>query len=180
MVASKALQEAQLEANPDLHESRTLTTKTKNKTRWLGLWTMANRTRRLGPEIRTSLTGDANGMCDETPAEVEEVSDDGSEGDDDGSEGEDQEAANRIANKQFPLSHRCVSLDDFRDTDVLESVLDSPRETTLLVQTETEGFGEGLDIGLSWLTIKVRALPSLPSSPLSSRSLVCELRCACP
>ena len=172
VVASKALQEAQLEADADLKEHQTLTTKTKNKTRWLGLWNMCNRNRRLGPEIRIALTGDSDGDCAEAPAAVavRPVARDSSDDDssDRDSEGDDQTEANRVASKQFPLAHRCLALRDFRDTDVLESLLDRPRETTQLVQDETKGFGEGLDIGLTWLAIKVSCTtaPHMQRCPL--------------
>ena len=36
---------------------------------------------------------------------------------------------------------------------MFESVLDRLREVTLLVQDESEGRGEGMDIGVSYLTI---------------------------
>jgi hypothetical protein len=45
-------------------------------------------------------------------------------------------------------------MDEFRATDIFECLLDRPREVTLLVQAETDGWGEGLDHGLTWLTIK--------------------------
>ena len=58
VVANKALQDEQLKADPDLKPHQTLSAKTKNHTRWLGLWTMANVTRRTGPEMRIALTGE--------------------------------------------------------------------------------------------------------------------------
>ena len=155
VVANKALQQAQLDEKPELHESKTLTPKTKNKTRWLGLWEMYHRNRMIGSEMRIALTGQESGLCDETPAEADATFDSEDSNESSESEGETQEAANRVANKQFPLAHRCVSNEDFRDGEVAETLLDSPRETTLLAQAETEGFGEGLDIGYTWLTIRV-------------------------
>ena len=167
--ASKSLQQAQLDADPHMSEWQVKTTKTKNKTRWLGLWAMCNRNRLIGKEIRVALTGDENGDCTETPAPFATCAPvvhnpDSSDEDVEYSEGEDQEEGNRTANKKYPLAHRCMSLEDFRATDVFESLLDRPREVTLLVQDETPGWGEGLDLGLTWLAIKVSAsaLP-LPS-----------------
>ena len=133
-------------------------TKTKNKTRWLGLWSMCNRNRRIGPEIRIALTGHTDGVCVETPAcPVRPPSDgeDGSDDDDEGSDsgGDDQEEGNRASGKDFSLAHRCLSPDDFRWNDIAESLLDRPRELTLLVQDEHKGlgFGEGLDLGVTYL-----------------------------
>jgi hypothetical protein len=83
------------------------------------------------------------------------VMSDSSDSDDQNSDGDDQEEGNRAANKKFPLAFRCLSNEEFRSTDVFESVLDRPREVTLSVQDESEGWGEGLDIGLTWLSIKV-------------------------
>lgn len=74
VIANKALQDAQLashEDSPSQHH-QLLTTKTMNKTRWLGLWEMARRNRQIGPEIRLALTGDVNGLCDEDPAQPAE------------------------------------------------------------------------------------------------------------
>ena len=157
--ASKALQQAQLDENPDLAASQVKTTKVKNKTRWLGLWAMCNRNRNIGKEIRVALTGDGLGDCAETPAAIATRHLDSSDDDDDAdsSDGEDQEEGNRVANKKFPLAHRCLSMEEYRATDVFESLLDRAREITLLVQAETDGWGEGLDIGLTWLAIKVSA-----------------------
>eukprot|EP00966_Prymnesium_polylepis_P117682 2720579-Prymnesium_polylepis.1 len=105
VVASKALQQAQLEADPNLKEHQTLTTKTKNITRWLGLWEMCNRNRRIGKEIRLALTGDADGECAENAAapmpaaaHVDKESDDDSS-DDGGDSGDDLEEAARASNK---------------------------------------------------------------------------------
>ena len=55
--------------------------------------------------------------------------------------------------KAFPLAHRCLSLSDFRSTDVLESLLDRPREMTTVCQDTTEGYGEGIDLGMNYLMI---------------------------
>ena len=68
VVANKALQEEQLKANPKMKAHQTLNTATKNTTRWLGLWEMCNRNRRVGPEIRIALTGEADGICAEVAA----------------------------------------------------------------------------------------------------------------
>lgn len=137
VVANKALQQAQLDANDELKEHQTLTTKTKNKTRWLGLRAL-----------------------------------DSSDEESEGSDGDDQEEANRAAGNAFPLAHRCLSSTDFRHSDIFESLLDRPRETTLLVQDETKGFGEGLDIGLCWLTIEVSAALNISALPAQSERFV--------
>lgn len=164
VVANKALQQAQLDADPELKESRVKTTKTKNKTRWLGLWAMCNRNRQIGKEIRIALTGDEQGECAENPAAAAQrvqLPDD-SDSDDQSSDGEAQEEGNRAANKTFPLAHRCLSMEElFRGTEIFESL--RAREVTLLVQSETEGWGEGLDIGLAWLAIKVLSASAHPS-----------------
>ena len=68
---------------------------------------------------------------------------------------DNQTEGNRAANKNVPLAHRCLSLDEFRNTDVLESLLDRPREVTMVSQSETKGFGEGIDLGLNYLLITV-------------------------
>ena len=153
VVANVSLQQAQLEANPDMNPHQTLTTKTKNLTRWLGLWEMANRNRRVGPEIRIALTGNASGVCAEAPAmpairPMLEAGSDSEEEEDDLSDGEDQEEGNHAANKKYPLAHRCISTVDFRSNEILESVLDRPRETTLLSQE-----GEGLDLGMGFVLL---------------------------
>ena len=41
-----------------------------------------------------------------------------------------------------------------RHNDIFESLLDRPREATLLCQDEREGYGEGLDLGVTYLTLK--------------------------
>ena len=80
------------------------------------------------------------------------------------SEGDDLEEGVRAAGKEHPLAHRCLSMTEFRQTEILESLLDRARELTLFVQDQTPGWGEGLDIGLSWLFTKVSlATPSLPT-----------------
>ena len=154
VVANKALQDAQLE-DPSVKPHQTLTTATKNTTRWLGLLTMANRNRRLGREIKLALTGDEGGLCMENAAaRIRQQAEHGSDSEsDDDSSGDDLEQANRAANKNFPLAHRCLSAMDFRFNDISESVLDRPRELTLLTQAETDGFGEGIDLGLNYLLI---------------------------
>ena len=78
----------------------------------------------------------------------EAVSDSEEEEEEDSSEGEDQEEGNRAANKNYPLAHRCISTADFRYNEILESVLDRPRETTLLSQE-----GEGLDLGMAFVLL---------------------------
>ena len=71
-----------------------LGTKTKNQTRWLGLYQMADHNRRLSKHICKSLTGDEHGYCEEAPAApvraaVVVSSDDDSDGA--SSSGDDQE-----------------------------------------------------------------------------------------
>ena len=68
VVANKDLQDAQQEANPQLKEHQIMQPKTKNLTRWLGLFEMTNRNRLIGPEIRIALTGSKDGICEEEPA----------------------------------------------------------------------------------------------------------------
>lgn len=162
VVANVSLQQAQLDEDPDLKPHQTLTTKTKNITRWLGLWDMANRNRRIGPEIRIALTGDKNGNCLEAPApnaarpmrEGNSTSDESDASSD--SDGEDQEEGNRAANKKYPLAHRCLSLPDFGSNEILESVLDRPREVTLLSQDGdgTQGATGGLDLGEGFVLLQ--------------------------
>jgi hypothetical protein len=156
VIANKALQEEQLKANDDLKAHECLTAKTKNQTRWLGLWEMANRNRRIGVEMRLAMTGDADGLCVENPAPVpaRAAAADGSEDEQSGDEDDDQDEANRATSKQFPLAHRCLALSDYRKTDVLESVLDRPREITLVCQAKTDAYGESFDLGMNYLIIE--------------------------
>ena len=157
VVANKDLAAAQLAADPELKPHQCKTTSTKNVTRWTGLHKMSQRNRLLKGPICIALTGDAQGECDEDPAErdhgmdVDSGSESGSEA---ASDGEEQEHANRIANKLYPLAHRCLSNTEFRHNDLFESVLDPAKEATMLVQDEKAGWGEGLDIGMAWLAIK--------------------------
>jgi hypothetical protein len=133
VVANKQLQEAQLAENPNLKAHQTLTVKKKNATRWLGLWEMCNRNRILGPEIRIALTGDDAGICMEADAlpaarPTGTAADNDDDDDSDGSDGDDIEEGNRLAGKQYTLSHRCLSALDYRHNDIFESLLDRPRE----------------------------------------------------
>ena len=115
---------------------------------------MCNRNRRVGREMRIALTGEEDGVTMETAAQpvqpvravVQSSSDEDSA---DSDEDDDVEEGNRIANKKYPLAHRCMSMDDFRSTDILESLLDRPREVTTVCQDTLDGFGEGIDLGLS-------------------------------
>jgi hypothetical protein len=182
VVANKDLQEAQLDAGAKPHQVKT--TKVKNETRWLGLWEMCHRNRQIGPEIRIALTGDESGVCAEEPAAaaVRPVpslySDDDQSESGEESEGDDLEEGARAAGKEFPLAHRCLSMGEFRQNEVLESLLDRARELTLLVQDQTPGWGEGLDLGLSWLFVKVRlAAPLRPTFPVLTSALP-RSRCA--
>ena len=158
VVTNKALQQAQLDADPDLKPHATLAVKSKNATRWLGLWEMCHRNRLLGPEIRIALTGEQDGTCLEEearPAARVQPTGSDTEDDDGGSSGDDLEEGNRVAGKQFTLAHRCLSSTDFRHNDIYESLLDRAREVTLLVQDkQREGYGEGMDLGVSYLLIE--------------------------
>ena len=53
-------QETQIAAGVKPHA--VITTKTKNTTRWIGLWEMHHRHRRLGKGIRVALTGEEDGI----------------------------------------------------------------------------------------------------------------------
>ena len=167
VVANKDLQDAQQSANPQLKEHQIMQPKTKNLTRWLGLFEMTNRNRLIGPEMRMALTGSKDGVCEEEPAlpafpvgrmlggtgaaDADSSSD---EDDQDGveSDGADQEEGNRVAGKNFPLAHRCLPMSDVRNNELFESVLDRPREVTL--QMQDESMGEGMDLGVSWLMVR--------------------------
>lgn len=147
--------QSQLDGDEDLKEHQTLTTKVKNATRWLGLWAMSNRNRRLGPDIRKALTGDKDGWCSEVraiaaprpPAKqvVDGESSDNSDSDNESSSADDIEEGARAANKKYPLAHRCMAKSDFELSDIGESILDRAREVTLLMQDTQPGYGEGLD-----------------------------------
>ena len=154
VVNNAALQDAQLEAGKTANEL--LAPKVKNTTRWTGLYDMANRNRRIGREMRLALTGEADGLGLEeeaTPARALVLSDASSD-DGSGSEGDDQEEANRTASKQYPMAHRALSGSDIRVNDIFESVLDRPREVTLLPQMENSNHGEGLDHGLAYMVVR--------------------------
>ena len=158
VVINKALEDAQLEANPDLKPHQTKKPALKNVTRWTGLHTMSQKNRELKEAICMALTGDKLGDCDEEPALVvnrggELQSDSSDDEDEANSEGEEQERANRTANKSHPLAHRCMTATEFRHNDLFESVLDRAKEVTVLIQDCKEGWGEGLDIGVSFMAI---------------------------
>lgn len=101
VVANKELQKAQLESNEGLHAHQVLTTKTMNQTRWLGLWEMTHRNRRISTEIRLALTGDASGICTEDaaeptiPAVLRETDDSSDEGDHDNESESDSDGQNQ-------------------------------------------------------------------------------------
>ena len=85
-----------------------LSTKTKNQTRWLGLYEMADHSRRLDKHIRKALTGDHNGYCEEElalPAQRVVVSDDDGS-DSEGSSGDDQANLNPNPNLTLTLTIR--------------------------------------------------------------------------
>jgi hypothetical protein len=136
VIANKDMQEAQLEANPELKPHQTLRTATKNVTRWTGLQQMTYRNRVLKESICIALTGDMQGECDEEEADRRQdmLSSSGSESSEEVSDGDEQERANRIANNKYPLAHRCLTNEQFRHNDLFESVLDRAKEVTLLVQ----------------------------------------------
>jgi hypothetical protein len=61
-------------------------------------------------------------MCGEPPAAAAQrvqLPDD-SDLDDQSSDGEAQEEGNRAANKTFPLAHRCLSMEEFRGTEIFD------------------------------------------------------------
>jgi hypothetical protein len=117
----------------------TIGTKVKNTTRWLGLWDMSNRNRRIKSEIAIALTGSSTGFCDESPAAndtralAHAHSD--SSSDDDSDDDSDQEEANRSSSKEFPMAHRCLDSMESSHNNVFESVLDRAREVTLIGQS---------------------------------------------
>jgi hypothetical protein len=118
VVANKALQQAQLDADPDLKSHKVLATKVKNTTRWLGLFAMTHANRLIGPEIRKALTGQECGVSFEDAAEPaqratcqRDESGSGSEAGD--SSGDDQEEGNRAKGKEYPLAHRCIDSTDW-------------------------------------------------------------------
>ena len=156
VVNNAALQDAQLEAGRNANEL--LHPKVKNVTRWTGLYDMCNRNRRIGPEMRVALTGEEDGLTLEeaaiTPAPAVLLSDNSSESGA-GSDGEDQEEANRSAGKEFPMAHRALTGSDVRANDIFESLLERPRELTLLPQQESKLYGEGLDQGLAYMLVEV-------------------------
>ena len=123
------MQEAQLEANPELKPHQTLRPATKNITRWTGLQVMCHRNRVLKDSICIALTGDRHGECDEEEAvrRQDKLSSSGSESSEEGSDGDEQERANRTANNKYPLAHRCLSNEQFRHNDLFESVWIGPR-----------------------------------------------------
>eukprot|EP00966_Prymnesium_polylepis_P325161 7381146-Prymnesium_polylepis.2 len=122
---------------------------------------MCNRNRRIGKEIRIALTGDGGGDCAESAAprpaqrapRAEKGSDDDSSSDGSSDSGDDLEEAARASNKQFPLSHRCMPFDDFRSSNIMESLLDRPREMTLVCQDNLDGYGEGIGLDLNDLML---------------------------
>jgi len=83
------MQEAQLEANPELKRHQTLRLSTKNITRWTGLQVMCHRNRVLKESICIALTGDRQGECDEVEAvsHQDELPSSGSESSEEGSHG---------------------------------------------------------------------------------------------
>ena len=77
----------------------------------------------------------------------------------------DPHRAHRLGERRVrraPLAHRCLSKADFTYNSILESVLDRPRETTLISQD-----GSGGDLGMVYLVVircATRRWPSVSSS----------------
>ena len=152
-VASKGLQAAQIMRG--VSASKVKSTEVANATRWTGIFRCASKTRLLEPDIKIGLTGEADGVTLETPADIDLTSIADEKSDEEGSEKEDEEevdsdaeqvAANEAAGKKFPLSHRCLSSIEFKHANQLESVLLPSHETVTLMQK-----GSGIDPGTSHL-----------------------------
>ena len=165
-VASKGLQMSQVERGVSQHKLKV--TEVANTTRWTGIFRCASKTRLLEPDIKMGLTGEADGVPLETPADIEiagEVEDDKSDSDASDKEAGDEEdsdaeqvAANEVAGNKFPLAHRCLSTIEFKQVNQLESVLTPSHEAVSLMQ-----HGSGVDPGTSHLMARVAH--SLVKSP---------------
>jgi len=151
-VASKGLQAAQIMRG--VSASKVKSTEVANATRWTGIFRCAAKTRLLEPDIKIGLTGEADGVTLETPADIDLTSIADEKSDEEGSEKGEEEvdsdaeqvAANEAAGKKFPLSHRCLSSIEFKHANQLESVLLPSHETVTLMQK-----GSGIDPGTSHL-----------------------------
>ncbi|MDC0525961.1 hypothetical protein OAO87_03085 [bacterium] len=151
-VASKGLQAAQIERG--VPGSKVKSTECANATRWTGIFRCATKTRLLEPDIKIGLTGEADGVATEMPADVPDGNggESGSEASEEESQKEEgdsdaeQVVANEVAGKKFPLAHRCLNSVEFKQANQLESVMLPSHETVTLMQT-----GSGVDPGTSHL-----------------------------
>ena len=157
---TSAMQEVQIaDGTP---KSRVLSTCSMNATRWQGLYRMVNKNRRLQKELSIALTGSEGGgaaMAEEPAAVGGEAAAGAAEADDkdmevededeeeefeQDDEDEDQIQANFTANKKFPLAHRLLDDEGFKNNSLLESMLTHPNEVSCLVQKHE---GMGLSLG---------------------------------
>ena len=124
-----------------------------NQTRWLGLLRQAESNRQKEPHINMALCGDKHGRQDlsddeSDPGEVEMEGGSGCSGEDSevevsaDSDDDRVEAAERCANKQYPLAHRLLTKEEFSLNAYWESCLSFAGETSALLQTHK---GVGLD-----------------------------------
>jgi hypothetical protein len=161
---TKQLQEAQL-AN-GTSSSRVLTTSSMNATRWTGLYRMTNKNCRLKRELRIALTGSETGDTAEEPADGDEhvVSDDSDPDEDEVLDSSDddlpQVQANIAANKEFPLAHRLMDSNGFKNNALLESVLTQANEVCLLVQKH-EGMGLSLGYQMAGILYDMATAPKV-------------------
>ncbi len=155
---TSALNQSQMDAGAK--KSRVLTTASMNATRWQGLYRMVNKNRRLQKHLSVALTGSDGGAAamTEEPAELTTYNaaitaaaaapadDDDDEDEDEVLQSDDDEQlqANVAANKSFPLAHRLLDDEGFKNNNLLESVLTHPNEVSVLVQKHE---GMGLSLG---------------------------------
>eukprot|EP00966_Prymnesium_polylepis_P086277 1997305-Prymnesium_polylepis.1 len=176
--ATKGLQESQVARGIKAHAVKS--TESANATRWTGIFRCAQKSRLLESDIKIALTGEVDGICAETPAEIEDSSgaesDGGTEGGNkSGSEkaasdvesDAEQVAANRVANKKFPLAHRCLEAKEWKLANQLESVALSSHESVMLMQK-----GTGVDPGTVKSTVRPRSRWSV-----APRARRCGRRC---
>ena len=112
----------------------------------------------LEKHLGVALTGSESGLAHEEPADP--LSDDDPDSDDDDGPArptpvDDDEdaaviAANEVAGKEFPLSHRLLDPRGFRSNALLESVLTHPHEVCLLLQKD-----QGVGLSFSWQMMRV-------------------------
>ncbi|KAK3246255.1 hypothetical protein CYMTET_44200 [Cymbomonas tetramitiformis] len=175
-VHNKRLQQSQEGRGIRKHKVRRVSQ--KHATRWSGYMRLAKKTRQLEPDIRFALTGSADGLCEEEPADpmdiiaasapvatiavapvattaegsgialetnaVGYVESSDSEGDFEEEEDDDADVveANEQAGKEYPMSHRCISGDEWLVNNLVESVLTVPNAASLELQRDV---GSGLD-----------------------------------